>query len=191
MGVHDPDEYAGIVRGIQDFHMDGNGWADIAYNALVSPHGQVFAGRGPNVRSAANGSNDGNAGWVAICYIAGEGDPFTEAAQAGIVAAAGWLGVADGEWKVHRDFVATACPGDEITAWVRAGHPAPQTPDQEDDLTDDEHKTLYESKDLATSTNAAVGRIETAVRDGQSGLQVQMDRLIKAVEALVAALGKK
>src|SRR5690348_2101767 len=46
---------AGRVRAIQDHHMDGNGWDDIAYNHLVCGHGHVFEGRGPHVLCAANG----------------------------------------------------------------------------------------------------------------------------------------
>ena len=34
----------GLVRGIQNFHMDGRGWSDIAYNFLICPHGYTFEG---------------------------------------------------------------------------------------------------------------------------------------------------
>jgi hypothetical protein len=35
---------AGRIRAIQDFHMDGQGWLDIAYNHVFCRHGFVFAG---------------------------------------------------------------------------------------------------------------------------------------------------
>ena len=47
MGVFPHTACPSKVRGIQAFHMDSRGWSDIAYNAIVCPHGYVFEGRGP------------------------------------------------------------------------------------------------------------------------------------------------
>ena len=127
MGTFPHESCAAKVRGIQRFHMDARGWADIAYNALVCPHGVVYEGRGPGRRSAANGTNDGNARYYAVCYLSGEGDPFTDAARQGYLDAFAWLR-AGGERRPHRSFKATACPGNEITAWINAGLPGPGTP---------------------------------------------------------------
>lgn len=110
-----------IVRSYQNFHMDGRGWSDIAYTGLPCPHGYVFEGRGPGVRSAANGTNSGNFNSYALCYIGGEGDPLTEAGKQAYLEGARWLGVPLN--KVHGDWKATGCPGPEITAWVKAGTP--------------------------------------------------------------------
>lgn len=184
LGVRVPGEYAGIVRGIQRFHMETKGWNDIAYNALVSPHGQVFEGRGRNVRSAANGSSAGNAGWVAICYIAGVGDPFTEAGKKGVVEAAVFLGVADGGWTVHHDHVPTACPGGEITAWVRAGHPIPvPTIPKEDDLTPEQDARLTYIEGLEKANNEALARMEIAIRDKVGGIGAKLDAILKRLDA--------
>ncbi len=60
-------ESAAIVRGIQTYHVKGNGWHDIGYNFLVDRFGKVFEGRyggiDRNVIGAhAEGFNTGSVG---------------------------------------------------------------------------------------------------------------------------------
>jgi N-acetylmuramoyl-L-alanine amidase len=43
--AYTPAESAAIVRGIEIYHVEGNGWWDIGYNFLVDKYGQVFEGR--------------------------------------------------------------------------------------------------------------------------------------------------
>jgi hypothetical protein len=64
-------ESAAIVRGIEVYHVKGNGWNDIGYNFLVDKYGQVFEGRyggmERNVIGAhAEGFNTGSAGVALI-----------------------------------------------------------------------------------------------------------------------------
>lgn len=123
IGTFPHSSCAALVRGIQAYHMDTNGWADVAYSAIACPHGYIFEGRGPGHRTAANGTDDGNQRFYAVCFLGGEGDDFTAEARQAINDAIDWLG--GGEIVGHRDLTSTACPGDEISAWVRAGHPSP------------------------------------------------------------------
>ena len=60
-------ESAAIVRGIQIYHVEGNGWDDIGYNLLVDKYGQVFEGRyggvdRPVIGAHAEGFNTGSVG---------------------------------------------------------------------------------------------------------------------------------
>lgn len=140
MGSFSHDKCDDKIRTIQTFHMDSRGWADIAYNFVVCPHGYVFEGRGWGKRSAANGTNSCNDVYTAVCYLGGQGDSFTTAAKEQMVD----LRV---EWErrygrkagfvPHSACVATECPGAEIRAWLASGmpgsgsSPAPAPPDEE------------------------------------------------------------
>jgi hypothetical protein len=62
---------AAVVRGIEVYHVKGNGWNDIGYNFLVDKYGQVFEGRyggvDKNVIGAhAEGFNTGSVGIALI-----------------------------------------------------------------------------------------------------------------------------
>jgi hypothetical protein len=69
-------ESAAIVRGIQIYHVQGNGWNDLGYNFLVDKYGQVFEGRyggvDQNVIGAhAEGFNTGSFGVAVIGTYSG------------------------------------------------------------------------------------------------------------------------
>jgi hypothetical protein len=58
---------ASIVRAIELYHVQGNGWNDIGYNFLVDKYGQIFEGRyggitRPVVGAHAQGFNSGSVG---------------------------------------------------------------------------------------------------------------------------------
>ena len=77
---------AAIVRGIEVYHVKGNGWDDIGYNFLVDRYGQVFEGRyggvDKNVIGAhAEGFNTGSVG-VAVLGTYGSTAPPSAALSA-------------------------------------------------------------------------------------------------------------
>ena len=65
-----PEDSAGIVRSIYEYHTRTLGWCDIAYNALIDKYGQVFEGRAGGmtrpVEGAATGGFNQNTWGVAM-----------------------------------------------------------------------------------------------------------------------------
>ena len=116
-----------LVRATQAFHLDGRGWADIAYTACVCPHGFVFEGRGVLQRTAAQGTNDGNRRSLALMFLAGEGEPATDEARAVAIWWANDIARVPLRWA-HRDWHSTACPGDPLAFWKATGFRPPGLP---------------------------------------------------------------
>jgi hypothetical protein len=114
---------ASILRAYQAYHLDTQGWCDLAYNSAVCPHGVRYEGRGPGVRSGAQGTNDGNRRSYAVVGLWGSGDPLTTAAKRAFYDEANRLGFPL-KWG-HRDWKSTSCPGDPAYAWRHAGFPRP------------------------------------------------------------------
>lgn len=116
-----------IWRAWQAYHQDVHGWVDLAYNGGFCPHGFIFEGRWFGVRSAANGTNDGNRHSPAWVYLGGEGDPFTDAAKSAaldLLAMSREAHRVHGIVRPHNYWKPTACPG-PIKDWIDAGCPDP------------------------------------------------------------------
>ena len=110
------------VRAIQRDHMDGNGWADIAYSFVVDRFTlEVFEGRSAGVRGAHTAGHNGVSHGVAVMGNF-EYHPVTD----GLIGRLAELlnhGYAEGWWPAqftggHRDTKATACPGDNLYAVI-------------------------------------------------------------------------
>lgn len=130
-GTFDHAQCAGRVRGIQRFHMDSRGWADIAYSALVCQHGYIYEGRWLFTRTAANGTDHGNQNYYAICGMLGEGDPLTEPMKVAYNACIAHFrshGRAGTAVKGHRALRSTECPGELVTRWIADGRPTAPAP---------------------------------------------------------------
>jgi hypothetical protein len=140
---------AAIVRGIEAYHVKGNGWNDIGYNFLVDRFGQVFEGRfggvDRNVIGAhAEGFNTGSVGVAVIGTYSDSAPPV--AAQTALANLLAWrLDIAHVDplgtvtWPSggnprfpagtpvflraisgHRDTGFTSCPGNALYARLRA-----------------------------------------------------------------------
>lgn len=181
------------VRSIQDFHMDGRGWADIGYNFLVDTSGRIYEGRGWLVVGAH--APDHNSSGIGVCMIGRDGDA-TPAAKRAIR----WLydeAVRQAGRNLaklgHRDVYATSCPGNELYAWVRAGMPVSGTKEDDMQLSDKVKvkdwikKRWPKDKGLADgeiSVNTALGSGYAFSRAAAEGVE----RLVPLVEAQGAAI---
>jgi hypothetical protein len=88
-----PAQAAAIVRGIEEYHVRGNGWNDIGYNFLVDRFGNVYEGRtggiDKNVIGAhAEGFNTGTVGVALIGNFAATTPP--KAMQDALVRLLAW-----------------------------------------------------------------------------------------------------
>jgi hypothetical protein len=138
-------EAAAIVRAIQRYHVQGNGWNDIGYNFLVDKYGQVFEGRAGGVDRAVVGAHaEGfNTGSVGIAVIGTYGGArITAAAQRALerliawrldvahvnpLSSLSWISGGNARFASgtavplravagHRDTGPTSCPGNALYA---------------------------------------------------------------------------
>jgi hypothetical protein len=115
---------AADVRGIQRYHQQNKGWADIAYNYLICSHGYTFVGRGEQAASAAQGTTAGNATYVAVCFLQGPHDVFSGPAEGQFLFLRQYLRqrkVQERVWP-HLRFTTTECPGPILRKWC-LGYP--------------------------------------------------------------------
>jgi uncharacterized protein with LGFP repeats len=111
-----PEEAPSIVLGICRFHVYGNGWNDIGYNALVDRYGTLYEGRAgglkrPVVGAQAQGFNS------QTTSIASIGDHTTEAptpqAQRSIIQFLAWKMAANRAYPVTGAVTLTSAGGSE------------------------------------------------------------------------------
>ncbi len=91
--AYTPAQSAAIVRGIEVYHVKGNGWNDIGYNYLVDRFGTVYEGRGGGidrnvVGAHAQGFNTGTSGIALMGNFSTAKPP--KAQQDALVALAAW-----------------------------------------------------------------------------------------------------
>jgi hypothetical protein len=140
---------AAIVRSIELYHVQGNGWDDIGYNFLVDKCGQVFEGRYGGIDKAVVGAHalGFNYGSVGVALIGNyDGAGLTAAEKSSLVKLLAWrldlahvdplshvTRISTGNPKYsrgtsvelnaivgHRDVYPTSCPGNSVYAQLPA-----------------------------------------------------------------------
>ncbi|MER5843678.1 N-acetylmuramoyl-L-alanine amidase [Streptomyces prasinus] len=182
------EQCAAYIRQLQAQHMDGNGWSDIGYSFAVCTHGYVYEGRGLKRRNSANGNTALNEQDYAVLLLVGSTgltkptDDQLHGARDAIEycrkegPAGDWLGG-------HRDGFATACPGDAVYAWVKAGAPRPAAQQQEDPMAGLTKKDIF---DAVWKTDALAAPKDAA--DIKTNPNWQPQSILRDVQARVRSL---
>ncbi len=127
-GAKTLQEGIAAVKSIQDFHIDGRGWTDIAYHFLIDKAGNIFQGRPETVIGAhVMNHNTGNLGVCILgCYHPSYtaypcNDQLTQESRDAAVHLFAWLAdkfdYKDRVLLGHRDYYDyehTSCPGNNI-----------------------------------------------------------------------------
>ena len=115
---------AELVKGVQRFHQDDRGWADIGYHYLLGRDGRVYEGRELHVQGAhaGGGNNVENLG-VSVIGDFSSGLPTKQtmaALERFLVHQMARHEVGADQLFGHREFKATACPGDALFTWLES-----------------------------------------------------------------------
>lgn len=99
------------MQQLQRFHMEQRGYADIGYNYLIFPSGNVYEGRGKRVLGAHTLGHNADCG---ICFVGNyEVDKPTPEAISSFKQLRRRLGLR-GRIVAHSRTFPTSCPGDNI-----------------------------------------------------------------------------
>jgi len=161
------------VKGIQRFHMETRGWADIGYSFLVDDEGNIYEGRGWGV---AGGHTEGwNSRSHAVCAILNDNQkPTTQMLAAlRLVHDDHDRRYGNGFHRSHRDVNSTSCPGDILHGWMQAGMPVaggtPPPPPAEPAVNAEQAAAFR--RVVAAFLSRDLGRVGT-LRSGSSGAEV-------------------
>jgi hypothetical protein len=175
------------VRGIQNYHMDVQGWGDIGYHFLVNAGGHIYEGRHASMGSLPRGAHDGcNANSFGFNVMGYYHSPyyqtFTAASKGSLEAVIAWrmpgswspygsgsyCSVSVGTLDGHNRVKATACPGSNIIPSIpsiRDGVAAKKS-GCDINMTQGAIRAKYESLGGCSSFLGAPTTYETATPDG-------------------------
>lgn len=111
------------MRDLQDFHMDGRGWSDIAYNYLIfnGTRPRAFYGRGARVVPAAQANHNTNT--IAVCVVMRAEDKLTWQTKLQLRRLIWQLRTKTVRKNVpvrpHSAVTQTSCPGDDVRAFIK------------------------------------------------------------------------
>lgn len=179
---------ASALRGWQDWHMDGRGWSDIAYQVAVDQAGRAWILRGLAIQSGANGGTEVNEEYGAILLTLVQGEKPTEAMKATARAVVedfralfpGGTAVV-GHGDIRPD--GTDCPGPAARAALEAGEltPGHTTPDTEE-------LGMGAREDILAYQKACAIQIQNNTRQLVSAAAKQILAAVNAADADVDAL---
>jgi len=118
----------GQIRGWQDWHMNGQGWPDLAYHIVVGVDGRIYEGRDPAFRGDTGTSYDTTGHLLVVVEGNFEVEQPTVAQLASLKSVLAWASerydVAPSTISGHGAHAATLCPGRHLEALIHSGQVA-------------------------------------------------------------------
>jgi hypothetical protein len=112
-------------RGWQNWHMDGQGWGDIAYHLLIGIDGTVYQGRDPSYEGDTGTTYDTTGHFLVVVEGNFDNDEPTreqiDSLTRVLAAASDEFGVSPETISGHRDHAATTCPGTHLHSLIGSG----------------------------------------------------------------------
>jgi hypothetical protein len=112
-------------RGWQNWHMDGQGWGDVAYHLLIGIDGTVYQGRDPAYEGDTGTTYDTTGHFLVVVEGNFDHDKPTQAQVESLTTvlagASKQYGVSPSTLSGHRDHAATTCPGTHLHAMISSG----------------------------------------------------------------------
>lgn len=173
--LRSPEEVKAALRGWQNYHMDGKGWSDIAYQEAVDQKGNVYQLRGLLTQSGANGDADVNQRFGSLLLVLAPGEQPSEAMVASVkrrVAKHRELFPKSTQIVGHNEIrpEATACPGPAAQAGIESGLFDPDDgPSPREEL----RKSI--TKDIKTAKEQHRPRVVRDLRDARNRIPKDKD----------------
>ncbi len=112
-------------RGWQNWHMDGQGWPDLAYHVIIGIDGTVYEGRDPRYRGDTGTTYDTTGHFLVVVEGDFNTDEPTPAQVQSLTRVLAWAaeeyGVSSSTIAGHKDYAATTCPGTHLHALIESG----------------------------------------------------------------------
>jgi hypothetical protein len=116
---------AARIREMQEWHMVGQGWPDLAYHVVIGRDGTVYEGRDPAFRGDTSTSYDTNGHYLVVLEGNFEVERPSSAQWDSLVAvlasAADHYEVSPDTISGHSDHAATLCPGQHLEHRIHTG----------------------------------------------------------------------
>ena len=128
--IHHAGTQAGVtgpgqIRGWQDWHMNGQGWPDLAYHIVVSVDGRIYEGRDPAFRGDTGTTYDTTGHLLVVVEGNFEVEQPTAAQLASLKLVLAWASerydVTPNTISGHGDHAATLCPGRHLETLIHSG----------------------------------------------------------------------
>ena len=198
VAVHWPGEHASLIglgrqgtaaamRSIEAYQMDHAGYGAIAYQCVATWDGRLIEGRTKGRVNGANGDTSSNTQYGSVLALLGIGEKPTPAMLDAIRRAPAYLNTPL-RLFTHNQVrpEPTACPGPDLTAWIKAGYPAQEEDVAAKDVWDYvlEDKVTGEKKSaekVVIQTKRKVDAILALISAQQSGDQATIEAALKKV----------